>query len=87
MGCAVLSRCGSRISQKQYERVAAEGDSYKEQLLLALKSRNENIDKIQVFDENTDPNGKLGRPGYMLRKMIFQIQELSRLENICVAEQ
>lgn len=117
MCCAVLSGCSSRISQKQYESVVAERDSYKEklasltgntmeepdssngsrsdivktdnsptseQLLLALKSKNENIDKIQVFDENTDPNGKLGRPGYYVTKADFSDSRVEQIgEYLC----
>lgn len=42
-----------------------------ENLLLYLKDKNSNLDKIVVYDENTDPNEKLGRPGNYIGKADF----------------
>lgn len=42
-----------------------------EKLLQALKIQNSNLLEIQVFNEETDLNGKLGRPGYYISKANF----------------
>lgn len=55
-----------------------------EQLLLALKSKNPNLIDIDVFDENTDPNGKLGRPGYYISKADFSDSRIEQVgEYLC----
>jgi hypothetical protein len=42
-----------------------------EQVAKALKDHNLPIKKITVYDENTDPNKKLGRPGQYTSKVSF----------------
>lgn len=42
-----------------------------ESLLTELKEKNSNLDKIQAFTAETDPNEKLGRPGNYISKADF----------------
>jgi len=59
----MLSGCSS--IEKKAELPNAEG------LLTELKEKNSNLDKIQAFTEETDPNEKLGRPGNYISKADF----------------
>lgn len=55
-----------------------------EQLLLALKSKNSNLMDIEVFDEETDPNELLGRPGYYITKADFSDSRVQQIgEYLC----
>jgi hypothetical protein len=49
-----------------------------ESLLTELKEKNSNLDKIQAFTEETDPNKKLGRPGYYISKADFSDTRLDQ---------
>lgn len=66
----MITGCGSA------EKKAELPDS--ESLLTELKTKNSNLDKIQAFTEETDPNEKLGRPGYYISKADFSDSRLDQ---------
>lgn len=66
----MLSGCSS--TEKKAELPKAEG------LLTELKEKNSNLDKIQAFTEETDPNEKLGRPGSYISKADFSDTRLDQ---------
>lgn len=66
----MLSGCSS--TEKKAELPNAEG------LLTELKEKNSNLEKIQVFTEETDPNEKLGRPGNYISKADFSDTRLDQ---------
>jgi hypothetical protein len=43
-----------------------------EEIMYALKNVNPNVGEIVVYDESTDPNGNLGRPGQYTGKADFE---------------
>lgn len=49
-----------------------------ESLLTVLKANNSYLDKIQAFTAETDPNEKLGRPGYYISKADFSDTRLDQ---------
>lgn len=49
-----------------------------ESLLTELKGKNTNLDKIQAFTAETDPNEKLGRPGNYISKADFSDMRLDQ---------
>lgn len=49
-----------------------------ESLLTELKEKNSNLDKIQAFTAETDPNEKLGRPGNYISKADFSDTRLDQ---------
>lgn len=72
--------CGSDAPQepgKQEEQVKIPETS--KAMIEALAAENENVGNIVDYDETTDPNGYLGRPGYYTGKTDF---EDNRLEQI-----
>lgn len=62
-GCSVGTD-GARIKKKGEVPSATA-------LLNELKAKNSNLTGIDAFDSSTDPNGKLGRPGYYISKADF----------------
>lgn len=62
--CAfMLSACGNSTEPKK--------EFTAENLLNDLKEMNSNVGEIVVYDEETDPNGNLGRPGNYIGKADF----------------
>jgi hypothetical protein len=59
-------------AEKKAELPHAEG------LLTELKGKNSNLEKIQAFTAETDPNEKLGRPGYYISKADFSDTRLEQ---------
>lgn len=43
-----------------------------------IKEANSNVGEIEVFDESTDPNGNLGRPGEYISKADFEDTRLDQ---------
>ncbi len=75
-GCSVGAD-GVRIKKKG-EVPPAEG------LLNELKAKNANLSGIDVFNSSTDPNGKLGRPGYYISKADFADSRVEQVgEYLC----
>lgn len=71
------------IEQKE-DSIKSNNFPTSEQLLQALKKRNANLMDIEVFDENTDPNKKLGRPGSYITKADFSDSRVEQLgEHLC----
>lgn len=53
-------------------------------LLQELQEKNVNLSEIQVFNEETDPNGNLGRPGNYISKADFADSRLEQVgEYLC----
>lgn len=49
-----------------------------EEILLQLQDKNQNLSEIEAFTEETDPNEKLGRPGYYISKADFSDSRLEQ---------
>lgn len=74
--CLVLCGCGGK-SEK------VELPSSKE-LLEQLKEKNSNLSEIEEFTSETDPNEKLGRPGYYISKADFSDSRVEQVgEYLC----
>ena len=43
-----------------------------------IKAANSNVGEIEAFDESTDPNGNLGRPGEYISKADFEDTRLEQ---------
>lgn len=61
--CVVLCGCGGKSEKLELP-------SSKE-LLEQLQEKNSNLSEIEEFTSETDPNGKLGKPGYYISKADF----------------
>lgn len=71
--------CGSDAPQepgKQEEQVKIPETS--KAMIEALAAENENVGNIVDYDETTDPNGNLGRPGNYIGKTDFEDKRLEQ---------
>lgn len=76
-GSGGTSDRGQTVSQKETEPEYGElPDS--QNLAEQIKATNPNVGEIEVFDESTDPNGNLGRPGEYISKADFEDTRLDQ---------
>lgn len=55
-----------------------------EGILNELKAKNANLSGVDAFNSSTDPNGKLGRPGYYISKADFSDSRVKQVgEYLC----
>lgn len=87
--CALLVGCGveNEHSETTTETLSKFSDETKEendvfptseQLLTLLKSHNQNLEDVEVFNENTDPNKLLGKIGEYVSKADFSDSRLKQ---------
>lgn len=74
--CMLLCGCGGKSEKLELP-------SSKE-LLEQLQEKNSNLSEIEEFTSETDPNGKLGKPGYYISKADFSDSRVEQIgEYLC----